>query len=73
MKKVILGSAMLSAGVISAALVLAGAMAGDWTVNGERSALWNISQYGLMPAVYVFAGIAAVGLILAVWGVAEKK
>ncbi len=73
MKKVILGSAMLLAGVISAALVLAGAMANDWTVNGEHSAWWNISQYGLMPAVYVFAGIAAAGLILAVWGAAEKK
>lgn len=73
MKKVILGSAMLLAGVISVALVLAGAMASDWTVNGELSALWNISQYGLMPAVYAFAGIAAAGLILAVWGVVEKK
>lgn len=65
MKKVILGSAMILAGIISIAQVLAGSMANEWTVNGEFSSLWNISQYGLMPAIYIFAGIAIIGFVLA--------
>lgn len=73
MKKVILGSAMILAGIISIAQVLAGSMANEWTVNGEFSSLWNISQYGLMPAVYIFTGIAIIGFVLAVWGLIDKK
>lgn len=73
MKKVILGSAMILAGIISIALILAGSMANEWTVNGEFSSLWNISQYGLMPAIYIFAGIAIIGFVLAVWGLLDKK
>ncbi len=73
MKKVILGSSMFLAGVISTAVVLAGSMANEWTVNGEFSSFWNISQYGLMPAVYIFVGIAVIGLVLAGWGVFDKK
>lgn len=63
MKKVILGST----------LILAGSMSNEWTVNGEFSSLWNISQYGLMPAIYIFTGIAIVGLVLAVWGLFDRK
>ena len=37
MKKVILGSAMFLAGVISVALIFAGSMANEWTVNGQFS------------------------------------
>ncbi len=73
MKKVFLGSIMFLAGVISVALILAGSMANEWTVNGRFSALWNISQYGLMTAIYVFAGIAILGLILAVWGLFDER
>lgn len=73
MKKVILGSIMFLAGVISTALVLAGSMANEWTVNGQFSSFWNISQYGLMPVVYIFVGIAVIGLALAVWGLFDKK
>ena len=73
MKKVILGSAMILAGSISIALILAGSMANEWTVNGGFSSIWNISQYGLMSAVYIFTGIAIIGLVLAVWGVLDKK
>lgn len=73
MKKVIVGSLMFLAGVISVALVFAGSMAVEWTVNGQFSSLWNISQYGLMPAMYSFIGIAAAGLALAVWGLFDKK
>ena len=73
MKKVILGSALILAGIISIALILAGSMANEWTINGEFSSLWNISQYGLMPVIYIFTGIAIIGLVLAVWGLFDKK
>ena len=73
MKKVILGSIVFLAGVISVALVLAGSMANEWTINGQFSSFWNISQYGLMPVVYIFIGIAVIGLALAVWGLFDKK
>lgn len=64
---------MFLAGVISVAVILAGSMANEWTVNGSFSAFWNISQYGLMPAVYLFIAIAVVGIALAIWGIFEKK
>lgn len=73
MKKVVLGSIMFLAGVISIALVLAGSMANEWTINGEYSSFWNISQYGLMSAIYIFIGIAIIGLVLATWGLFDKK
>lgn len=73
MKKVILGSVMFMTGILSVALILAGSMGNEWTVNGKFSSLWNISQYGLMPAFYAFIGIAIIGLALAVWGVIDKK
>ncbi|MDO4572815.1 MAG: hypothetical protein Q4C13_05560 [Clostridia bacterium] len=73
MKKVLLGSMMLLAGVLSIALVLAGSMANEWTVNGQFSALWNIRQYGLMPAVYMFSGMAVIGLVIALWGLLDRK
>lgn len=73
MKKVVLGSMMFLAGVLSAAIILAGSMANDWTINGQHSAFWNISRYGLMPAIYIFLGITVVGLILACWGLLDKK
>ena len=73
MKKVVLGSAMLLAGLLSAAILLGGTMANDWTNNGMRSSLWNLSQYGLMPALCIFIGIAILGLVFAVWGIFEKN
>ena len=73
MKKVILGSMMFLAGVISVALIFAGSMANEWTVNGRFSSLWNIQQYGLMPVVYIFSSIAVIGLVLAVWGLFDKN
>ncbi|MBC8531311.1 hypothetical protein [Gehongia tenuis] len=73
MKKVILGAVMFLTGVLSVAFIFTGSMANEWTVNGQFSSLWNISQYGLMPAVYVFIGIAVIGLSIAIWGMFEKK
>lgn len=73
MKKVILGSTMFFSGVLSLAVLLAGSMANEWNVNGQFSAFWNISQFGLMPILYCFIGIAAVGLVIALWGLFDKK
>ena len=73
MKKVILGSAMILAGIISIAQVLAGSMANECAVNGAFPTLWTISQYGLMPTIYIFAGIAIIGFVLAAWGLIDKK
>lgn len=73
MKKVILGSTMFLAGLLSDAVLLAGTMFNDWNVNGQLSSFRNMSQYGLMPAFYIFSGIAVFGIGIAVWGVFEKK
>lgn len=73
MKKVVLGAAMFLAGLLSDAVLLSGTMAHDWTLDGNLSARWNLSQYGLMPAFYLAAVIAAAGLTLAVWGLFEKN
>ena len=54
MKKVILGSMMFLSGTLAAAIILAGAMANELNVNGRLSAIWNITQYGLMPAIIFF-------------------
>ncbi|RKI37617.1 hypothetical protein D7V86_22060 [bacterium D16-51] len=73
MKKVILGSIMFLAGLLSVAVLLAGTMANEWNVNGQLSSFWNISQYGLAPAFYIFVGIAILGISVAIWGVFEKE
>ncbi len=73
MKKVILGSTMLLAGLLSTAMLLAGTMANEWTRNGQLSSFWNMSQYGLMPMFYIFIGIAIIGLAIAIWGIFEKS
>lgn len=73
MKKVILGSMMFLAGLLSAAVLLAGSMANEWTVNGQLSSFRNLTQYGLMPALSIFIGIAAVGFIVAIWGIFDKN
>ncbi len=73
MKKVIFGSALFLAGLLSMAILLAGSMANDWTVNGRFSSFWNLSQYGLMPAFSIFAGISALGAGIGLWGIFERK
>ena len=73
MKKVILGLMMLLSGIIAVAIILAGAMANEWTVNGQLSAVWNITQYGLIPALIIFSIIAVIGFLLSIWGLFEKK
>lgn len=73
MKKVCLGSMMFLGGILSFAVILAGSMANGLNVNGDFSAFWNLSQYGIMPAMYVFIGISIIGILLAIWGIFEKK
>ena len=72
MKKVIFGCALLLAGAIGSALLLAAGTL-EWTVNGEFSAIWNLSRYGLMPALLLFSLLAAAGLLLAVVGLFERE
>ena len=67
MKKVIFGSALFLAGLLSMAILLAGSMANDWTVNGRFSSFWNLSQYGLMPAFSIFSGISSRGEGIGLW------
>lgn len=66
MKKVILGSTMFLAGLLSVAVLLAGTMSNDWNVNGQLSSFRNMAQYGLMPVFYIFVGIAVLGISIAV-------
>ena len=73
MKKVVLGTGMFLAGIVAVALLLAGSMANEWTVNGEFSAFWNLTQYGLIPFFYGFLAVAAIGLAVAVWGLVQQK
>ena len=73
MKKMIFGMLMFLTGALSVAMILAGSMANDWTLNGQHSAFWNISRYALLPALYLFAGMAILGLIVAVWGLFDHK
>ena len=71
MKKVILGSIMFLSGTLAAAIILAGAMANELNVNGRLSAIWNITQYGLILQLLFF--LLLPGLLFALWGVFEKK
>ena len=60
-------------GLLSVAVLLAGTMANDWNVDGQLSAFYNMSQYGLKPAFYIFIGIAVLGFGVAIWGIFEKS
>ena len=74
MKKVVLGSVMFLAGLLSVVTLLAETMSKDEIVNGQQLSSFRImSQYGLMPAFYILIGIAVLGIGIAIWGVLEKK
>ncbi len=72
MKKVIFGSFLSLAGIISTASLLVMAMSKDWQNNDEYSIVWNLSQYGLMPALNCFIAVAIFGFAIAIWGIFEK-
>ena len=73
MRKTIFGASLMLASLISTALLLSGSMANDWTIDGQHSAMWNLSRYGLTPALYSFVVLAVIGLLFALWGLVEKK
>ena len=73
-EKTILGAVMFIAGLVSCAILFAGSMGIQWTHNNKwASAWWLLSQYGLTPVLYIFLAITVVGLVLALWGLFEKK
>jgi hypothetical protein len=73
MKKVVFGSFMLLAGVISTAILLSGTMTTGFTHNGVYSFAWSLSQYQLTAPLGIFVIIAVIGLGLSVWGLVEKE
>ena len=73
MKKVLLGSLMFLAGLLSSAILIAGSIAhNDW-INAELSVMDEISLYGLMPVLYTFIIITVIGIVIAGWGLLDKK
>ena len=73
MKKVVLGCTLLLAGILSDAMLFAGSMANDWTINGQHSAIWVLSRYGLLPLVLFFGLIALLGIAITLWGILAEK
>lgn len=73
MKKVVLGSMMFLAGLLSCAILIVGSALKDITINGGYSFLWNLSSLGLVPVTVLFSAIALTGLLIALWGVFEKN
>ena len=73
MKKVVLGSMMFLAGLLSCAILIAGSALKDITINGNYSFLWNLSRLGLVPVTVLFSAIALTGLLIALWGLFDKN
>lgn len=73
MKKVIFGSALFASGFLSLALLLAGTLSTELTTAARCLALWRLSYVGLMPFFYLSIALAAIGLLLALWGLLEPK
>ncbi len=73
MKKVVLGSMMFLAGLLSCAVLITGAALKDLTINGGYSFLWNLSKLGLVPIAIIFSVIAVAGMMIALWGIFEKN
>ena len=73
MKKLIFGGFMMLSGILGTGILIAGTMANDMMINGQWSFLWNLSRFGLIPALVIFIVIGVVGLLLGIWGVFEKN
>ena len=73
MKKLIFGGFMMLSGILGTGILIAGTMANDMMINGQWSFLWNLSRFGLIPALVIFIVIGVVGLLLGLWGVFEKN
>lgn len=72
MKKVIFGSSLSVAGIISSAIILSSGMIREWNNNGKFSFQWNLAQYGMIPVLVIFITIAVLGFIIALKGILEK-
>lgn len=75
MRKVIMGSIMFLTGVLSAAVLVAGAIVPNVSVAGEAATTlaWRLNYFGLTPVLWILGGVMLVGLLLAIWGAAERK
>lgn len=72
MKKVIFGSFLSMSGILSIAILVAGAMTQDWMIDGGYSYLWNLSRYGAIPILVAFVIVLIIGLSFAVKGIIEE-
>lgn len=75
MRKVIMGSIMFLTGVLSAAVLVAGAIVPNVSVTGEAptTLAWRLNHFGLVPVLWVLGGVMLIGLLLALWGATERK
>ncbi len=76
MKKVVIGSAMFMTGIISAVVLLAGAMAYDYksmNISPFAVTMQILAKYGLTQFLYIAIGIAVVGVAVTIWGLFGKK
>ena len=73
MRKVIMGSIVFMAGLLSLAVLLAGTMASSASSTANWSAFWKLGYFGLTPFAWVFGGVAVMGLFLALWGATERR
>ena len=74
-KKVIVGSAMFLTGILSAVILLAGAMAFQFehiNLSPFAMTMQILTTYGLTPVLYAAVGIAVVGAVIAILGLKEK-
>lgn len=75
MKKVIVGSAMFMTGVLSAVILLGGAMAYQFehiNLSPFSMTMQILAEYGLTPFLYIAVAIAVAGMFIAILGLKEK-
>ena len=75
MKKVIIGAALFMTGVLSAVIILGGAMAYQFeqiNLSPFAMTMQILAQYGLTPLLYAAAVIAVAGMGLTILGLKEK-
>ena len=69
MKKVILGSFMLLAGVLGTAILFSGAMVQDY--YNIHTLVGHLEQFGPILNIYII--LAVIGLLLGCWGLIDKR
>lgn len=72
MKKLILGIAMMLIGFIGIAILCAGAMSSQFTINGSNNFMdiWRI--FGITPIAITFTVIAILGFVCSLFGILSK-